>query len=92
MRATNSENSNGFGQVVVRAQAEPFDAILDRARRGEHQDPARRPFGRQGPADIVAVHAGEVAVEHHDVVEGDGDAVECVAAVEDDVDGHPGLT
>ena len=40
-------------------------------------------------ADLVAVHPGQVAVEHDDVVVGDGRVRERVVAVEGDVDGHP---
>ena len=80
-----------LGQVVVGAQAEPSDAVVEGACGGEHQHPAVRTLGHQGPADVVAVHAGNVAVEDHHVVGGRGDVVEGVAAVEDDVDGHPGL-
>src|SRR5581483_2815081 len=76
-------------QVVVRAEAEPVDAVLDRARGGKHENAARRAVCGQAPADLVAVRAGQVAVEDDDVVVDEGDAGERVVAVERDVDGHP---
>ena len=54
-----------LGEVIIGAQAETLDPVLDRTGRGEHQDPARRALGGQGAADLVAVGAGEVAVQHH---------------------------
>ena len=47
-----------------------------------------RPAGDDLPADVVAVDAGQVPVEHDDVVAGDGEVLERVGAVQDDVDGH----
>ena len=77
-----------LGQVVVGAQPEAVHPVLDRAGRGQHQDPARRPVGRQPPAYLVAVHSGQVPVQHHDVIAGDGQMLERVVPVENDVDGH----
>src|SRR6266540_2120364 len=78
----------GFGQVVVGAQAEAVDALPDGAGRGQHQHPALRVLGHDLSADLVAVGSGQVPVQHHDVVAGDGQIVEGVVAVEDHVDGH----
>ena len=44
--------------------------------------------GDDPPAHLVAVHAGQVAVEDHHVVAGDGQPLQRVVAVEDHVDGH----
>ena len=41
------------------------------------------------PADLVAVHAGQVPVKHDHVVPGDGQVLERVVAVQGDVDRHP---
>ena len=60
----------GLGQVVVRPQAEALDAVLDRAGRGQHQDAAERALSDELPADLVAVHRGQVAIEHDHVVRG----------------------
>jgi hypothetical protein len=73
----------------MRSEAEPLDAIPNRARGREHQDPALRTRGHHGPADVVAMHTREVAVQNHNVVGGHGDVLERVAAVEDDIDCHP---
>ena len=35
------------------------------------------------------MHSGQVPIEHHDVVTGDGHMVERFVPVEDDVDRHP---
>jgi hypothetical protein len=78
-----------LGQVVIGAQAQALDPLGDRAGGGEHQDPARRPLPRQGPADVVAVHAGQVPVQHHHVVAVHREPVQGIVAVEGHVDGHP---
>ena len=77
-----------LGEVVVGADAETLDAILERPGRGQHQHPARAAVGDQRPADLVAVDAGKVAVEHDHVIVGERDAPERLAAVEREVDGH----
>ena len=78
-----------LGEVVVGAQSEPLDPVLDRTGRGEHQNPARRALGGQGTADLVAVGAGEVPVEDHDVVAAGAQAGQGVVAVQRHVDDHP---
>ena len=77
-----------LGQVVVGTQAQPLDPVFDGGRRRQHQQPAAGPVGYQLPADVVAVPAGQVAVEHDHVVTADGGLGERVAAVEGDVGGH----
>ena len=57
-----------LGQVVVGAELQPLDPVGDGAARGQHEHPGQRPRGDQVGADLVAVHAGQVAVEHHHVV------------------------
>ena len=47
-----------------------------------------RLLGGQRAADVVAVHLGQVAVEHDDVVGVDARLVERGGAVGGDVDGH----
>ena len=39
-------------------------------------------------ANLVTVGSGQVPVQHHDVVAGDGQMAERIAAVQDDVHGH----
>ena len=78
-----------LGQVVVGPEAEPLHPVLDRPGRGEHQDPARRPLGGQGAADVIAVHAGQVPVQHHHVIAADRQPVEGGVAIEGHVDRHP---
>ena len=46
------------------------------------------PLGERA-ADLIAVDARQVAVEHDHVVGVDGGVRECVGAVEGEVDGHP---
>ena len=57
----------GLGQVVVGAQAQAVDPVLDRGRGGQHQDPGWRPAATSS-ADLVAVDPGQVAVQHDHVV------------------------
>ena len=68
MRATSSAKANGLPQVVIRAQFQPVDPVLDVGGRGEHQDAARRAVAHQPAADPVTVHGRQVAVEHDHVV------------------------
>jgi hypothetical protein len=76
----------GFVEVVVGAEAEALDLVVDRRRRGEHED--ARVAAAQLGAHVVAVHAGKVTVQHDDVVVVDGGPLEGRVAVEHDVDGH----
>ena len=78
-----------LGQVVVGAQAEAVDPLL--ARCSAAVSISTRLAGVRGddpPAHLVAVHAGQVPVEHHHVVPGDRQVLERVVAVEDHVDRH----
>ncbi len=79
----------GLGQVVVGADAEAFHPVLERSGGGQHQHAARAPVGDHGSADLISVHAREVPIEHDDVVVGEGNPAERLAAVESDVDGDP---
>ena len=45
-------------------------------------------LGDQRAAHVVAVHAREVTIEHHDVIAQEGDMGERVRSVVGDVDGH----
>jgi hypothetical protein len=78
-----------LAEVVVCAQAEPVDPVVDRAQRRQHQDPGRRGPPDQGPADLVAVDAGKVAVQHDHVVAVDLELDQRVAAVVAHIDGQP---
>jgi hypothetical protein len=81
----------GLGQVVVGAQDQAADPVGGLAGRGEHQD--HRPAVPLGdhPAQVVAVDAGQVAVEHDDVVGGEVELGRGGQAVVRDVDGHPAV-
>jgi len=78
-----------LGQVIICAQPEALDPVPDRPRRGEHQHPGLGSVRGQGPADVVAVHAGQVAVQHHHVIAVDRQALQGRIAVQGYVDGHP---
>ena len=80
-----------LAEVVVRAQLQPVDPILDVRGRGEHQDAAGRPVARQQAADPVAVHGRQVAVEHDHVVVGARRALQGCCTVVDHIDGETGL-
>ena len=79
----------GLGEVVVRPEVEPLDAIVHGGGGGQHQDAAIALRGDQLAADIVAVEAGKVAVEHDDVVGVDRRLLQRGSAVESDIDGEP---
>jgi len=57
-----------LGHVVVGAEAETFDLVLDAGQAGEDQD-RRLHFGdAQGAQDLEARHVGQVQVQQNDVV------------------------
>ncbi|MNW61179.1 hypothetical protein D3C74_392180 [compost metagenome] len=57
-----------LGQIVVGAEAEPVHTVVEGARCCEHQHRGPGRVGRQAPADLVPVHAGDVPVEQYHVV------------------------
>ncbi len=77
-----------LGQVVISAYPQAFDLVLDGGRGGQHQYPGAVPAGGYLAADLVAVDAGQVPVQHDHVIPVDGGLGERVAAVEGHVDGH----
>ena len=68
------------------------DGVYETERLGQvvvgAQPEAVYPVGRELPANLVAVRSGQVPVQYHDVVAGDGQMAERIAAVKDDVHGH----
>jgi hypothetical protein len=78
-----------LGQVVVGAQREPVDQVVERPRRREHEHLRVGLLGGERPADVVAVDLGQVAVEHDDVVVGDPRLEQRLGAVGRDVDRDP---
>ena len=91
MRAISSLEGERLAEVVVRAQLQPVDPVLDVRGRGQHQDAAGRAVAHQPAADPVAVHGRQVAVEHDHVVVGAGRALQGCRAVVDHVDGETGI-
>ena len=77
-----------LAEVVIGAQFQPVDPVLDVGGRGEHQDAAGRAVAHQPAANPVAVHGRQVAVEHNHVVVGAGRALQGGRAVVDHVDGE----
>ena len=79
----------GFWEVVVGAERQPFDAVGRAAGGREHQD--HRWIFAMGDdlAELVAVDAGQVAVEKDDVVGIDVDLCDRFLSVVGDVDGMP---
>ena len=75
-------------QVVVGAEREPADLVLEPRGGGQHQDPHVRVLAGDDRGDLVAVSAREVAVEHDDVVVDDAGLQQRARAVVGDVDGH----
>jgi hypothetical protein len=57
-----------FGEVVVGAELEPGDLVVDPVGGGEHEDRAAAAGGDDVTGDLVAGRAGDVAVEDREVV------------------------
>ena len=77
-----------LAQIVVGAQLEPLHAIAEGRRRGQHKHPRGCVVIHQLAADLVAVHARQVAVEHDHVIRVDGHVHQRVRAVQRDIDRH----
>jgi len=77
-----------FGQIVVGAEAEAFDAIADPGCGGQQQHPRAEPRRGDPPAHLVAGAARHVPVEDGDVVAVDAELLPGGDAVVDHVDGH----
>ncbi len=78
-----------LGEVVVGAEPEPLDEVLDLRRSGQHQHPAAAAGGDEPGAHLVSVDAREVAIEHDHLIVVDERAREAGLAVQRDVDRHP---
>jgi hypothetical protein len=76
-----------LGQVVVGAQGQPGDPLVDLGGGGQQQHPHRPPARHQRLAHLVAVHDRQVTVQHHHVVVVDADAFQRRSAVVDHVHG-----
>ena len=76
-------------QIIVRAELQPVDAVVDVGCSGEHEHP-RAATGHL-PAHPVTVHYRQVAVEHDNVVGRFADRLERRRAVVHGVHSHPGL-
>jgi hypothetical protein len=68
MRATSSSLVEGLGHVVVGAEAEAADLVLDSGDAGEDQDRRLHLGDAQLAQHVIAVHVGQVQVEQDDVV------------------------
>jgi len=77
-----------LGEVVIGAEPKPRHPLGNGGGSGEHQDPSLDARVNQGGAHLVAGHDGQIAVEDHDVVVVDREAVQGSIAVIDDVHGH----
>jgi len=66
----------------------PPPRVLDAASGGEREHPALAPSGDQGAADLVAVHAWQVAVQHDHVVAVDRGAVQGGLAIPRHIGGY----
>ena len=79
-----------LAEVVVRAQLQPVDPVLDLGGGGEHEDP--RAGAGERPAHLVTMHDRQVAVEHDHVIRRPRGGLQRRRAVVDGVHGHPRLT
>ena len=81
--------AEGLGQVVVGAERQAVDHVLERPRRGQHQDPGLGPLTPHGAAHVVTVHARQIAVEHEHVVADHARLDQRLLAVGSQIHGHP---
>ena len=81
--------SERLAEVVVRAELQPVDPVLDFCGGGEHEDAGSG--AGESATDLVAVYDGQVAVEHDHVIGRRGGGVEGGRAVVQRVYGHPRL-
>src|SRR5262245_19510232 len=57
----------GLGEIVVGADAQAFDLVLERVHSGQHENRRVVSLLAQALADIVAVHIGQHQIEHDHV-------------------------
>jgi hypothetical protein len=79
----------GLAKVVVRAQLQAIDPVLDLSGSGEHQDP--RAGARERATHLITVHHRQVAVEHDHVIGRPCGGLQCRPAVVGGVHGHTSL-
>ena len=77
-----------LGQVVIGPEVEAVDPVVHRGGGRQHQDPGRGRARHQARAHRVAVHPGQVAVQHDDVIRGERGDLHGRLAVVGDVDRH----
>ena len=78
----------GLWQVVVRAEVQAVDPVLDGGRRGQHEDPAARALLHQLGTDVVTADPGQIPVQHDHVVAVDQGALQPGVTVEGKVHRH----
>jgi hypothetical protein len=77
-----------LGQIVVGAEREAVDDVVEAIGSGEHEDLGLALVAGEAATDLVAVELGKVAVEDHHVVREDPRLHQGRCAVVGDVDGH----
>ena len=81
--------SERLTEVVVRAELQPVDPMLDFCGGGEHEDAGAG--AGESPTHLVAMHDGQISVEHDHVIGRRGRGFEGGRAVEHKVYRHPRL-
>jgi hypothetical protein len=79
-----------LAQIIVRAQVQAIDPVLDLHRSGEHEDP--RPAAGKRSTHLAPGNDRQVTVEHDHVICGLRGGLHCGGAVVHGVDRQPGLT
>src|SRR5581483_7912180 len=74
-------HGKGFGQVIIRAELQAGDPVVDCAARGEEQDTTGQMFGAQPFQDVEPVDAGQANVEDDEVEAAAARLVQCRFAV-----------
>jgi len=77
-----------LGQIVVGPQVQAVDPLVHRGGRRQHEDPGRGRARHQARAHRVAMHPGQVAIQHDDVIRGKRGDFHRRLAVVSDVDRH----
>lgn len=79
-----------FDEVIVRAQVEPCNPILDRVARGGHQDSGGRHTGTKGGTEGVTVSVWQSDVQHDSIIWTDGREFACHLASSRRINGKTG--
>jgi len=61
-------HGKGFGEVIISAELQAGDSIIQFAARGQDQDTMRHMLGAQSPQHFEAIDSGQTDVEHEQII------------------------